>query len=234
MPRTKKTPATETTTKKENAIPLYTLKGESTETVALPASLMAEKENKTLLAQYVRVYQNNQRQGTASTKTRLEVVGSTKKIYRQKGTGGARHGSRKSPTFVGGGVAFGPHPRDFSLSINKKQKKAAFAQAFTHLMHNKGLSCVENAFLDIQPKTKELIKTLKTMNLDVEKDSVLIVLPKENSTNVIRAARNIKNVGLALVDSVNTYDLLRYPKVLFVQKALEAVQSRTQAKHATA
>src|SRR3989344_6029979 len=117
--------ASKTTKKGSLFAPVYDLKGAKSGTLALPKEVFGTKVNNSLMAQAVRVYLANQRQGNATTKTRGEVQGSSKKIYRQKGTGRARHGSLRAPIFVKGGIVFGPKPRDFSLDLPKKMKRKA-------------------------------------------------------------------------------------------------------------
>src|SRR3989344_6756187 len=162
MPRIKK----ETKTVKKNnpkksgeglTIPVYNLEGKEVKTLDVPKEIFSVKPNPKLLAQYVRVYLTNNRQGTASTKTRGEVRGSTRKIYRQKGTGRARHGAITAPIFVGGGVVFGPKPRDYSRKLPQKMKKAALFSALTAKRIDNAVKVIGN--LDtIVPKTKEMAK----------------------------------------------------------------------------
>ena len=129
-PETKKT-QTRNVQKTGLNIDVFDIKGKNVGSISLPESIFKAKVNPQVVAQAVRVYLANQRQGTSSTKTRGEVQGSTRKIYRQKGTGRARHGSIRAPIFVHGGVAFGPKPRDFSLKIPSKIKQQALFSAFS-------------------------------------------------------------------------------------------------------
>jgi large subunit ribosomal protein L4 len=169
------------------------------------------------LALYVRVYLANQRQGTASTKTRSEVSGSTRKIYRQKGTGRARHGDIKAPIFVGGGVVFGPKPRDYSLKLNKKQKKKALLEALVYQFKQGKLLIYDNELLQIKPKTKNLSSFLEKN--DLAKEKKLIVLPKMEKNNLILAGRNIPNLNFTSLESLNAYNLLVSQKVIFLEDA---------------
>lgn len=210
-------------TKKEGSmtIPVLTREGELSEELKLPKGLAEVKINPRLVAQYVRVYLANQRQGTVSTKTRGEVRGSTRKIYRQKGTGRARHGDIKAPIFVGGGIAHGPKMRDFSLKINKKQKRKAFLMTFLEKIRQKGLLVIKD--LDkIKPKTKDLVEVLDQLKLTAEK-KILIVFTKEEGKNLALAGRNISNVILSTVDSLNSYLLLNSSKVLFSKSAFDLI-----------
>jgi len=185
----------------------------------LEKKLFDTKVNPKTLALYVRVYLANQRQGTASTKTRSEVAGSTRKIYRQKGTGRARHGDIKAPIFVGGGIAFGPKPRDYSLKLNKKQKQQAFLGALTYQFKNENVLIFDNSFLTIKPKTKELFDFFVKNNLIEEKK--LIVLPKMEKNNLILAGRNIPNLEFVSCNNLNAYQILNTKKIIFLEDALK-------------
>ena len=126
MVATKKTKA-----KKEIIVKKYTVEGVESGIVDLKDELISYEPNKTLLAQYVRVFLANQREGNASSKTRAEVAGTTKKVYKQKGTGGARHGSKKAPIYKGGGVVGGPKPAEYRLQLSKKQRKGTLLSAIS-------------------------------------------------------------------------------------------------------
>ncbi len=205
--------------KKKNLSALvYDTKGEQIESIDLPESIFNVKISDELLAQYVRVHQTNQRLGNASTKTRGQVIGSTRKIYRQKGTGRARHGANKAPIFVGGGVAHGPSGKVFALTMNKKQKRQAFFGALTQKYKKDGIRFVKG-LLTVTAKTKEMSSILK--NQDSQKiKPILITFPKNNSRNMVLASRNIENVTLKDVQSLNAYDILRAKKIIFATEAL--------------
>lgn len=142
-------------------IPLYAVDGSESKKVELPAIFNTEV-SPDLMAQYMRVYMSNQRRGTASTKTRSEVIGTTAKVYRQKGTGRARHGSRKANIFKGGGVTFGPKPTDYSLKMNKKQKRKALAGALTMKAKTQAVLGFADDFMAIEPKTKTMSSLMKS------------------------------------------------------------------------
>lgn len=214
MPRTKKSPAEVKPSKKEIQAPF-------------PADLISFKASDRLLAQYVRVYLANQRQGTKAAKTRGDVVGSTRKIYKQKGTGRARHGSRKAALFVGGGVTHGPLPTDYSLSMTKKQKERAFWYALAK-RYEEGAIFILDGLLTTQPKTKEMAAILKRDDHH-KSSSVLLIYPK-NSENLIKASRNIPNMHLRSVDVLNTYDILSNRKILFTKEALDTVVKKFEAQ----
>lgn len=194
------------------------------EEVVLEKSLFDVAVNPKTLALYIRVYLANKHQGTASTKTRGEVSGSTRKIYRQKGTGRARHGDIKAPIFVGGGVVFGPKPRDYSLKINKKQKRQAFLGALTYQFKNKGVLVFDDSFLTIKPKTNELFDFFVKNNLASEKK--LIVLLKMENNNLVLAGRNISNLEFVSLESLNAYQILNTKKLIFLEEALKSLAKK--------
>ena len=187
-------------------------------TVRFPKAIFNVKVNKTLLAQAVHVFLANQRQGTASTKTRGEVSGSTKKIYKQKGTGRARHGARKAPIFVGGGIVGGPKPRDYSLKLNKLQKKQALFSALTLKHQEKRISIVNNKYLTMKPKTKELVLMFEEKG--IKGKSALIVFGKMERNNLLLAGRNIPEINFIDACSLNPYTVMKYEYILFTEDAL--------------
>ncbi len=212
-------------TKRENALELkvYDVSGQEKETLTLPKEIFAVDAKPSLLAQYIRVYLANQRQGTASTKTRGEVTGSTRKIYRQKGTGRARHGDIKAPIFVGGGIVGGPKPTNYSLKINKKQKKLALRAALTLKNKEANIIGLTDAFLKIEPKTKIFANFLK--NIKSTDQKILLILPKLEKNNLVLAARNIQGLKLEDAVSINPYEILKSNKILVLEKALEVIEN---------
>lgn len=204
-------------------VPVYDVSGKEVSTMALPKEVFGVEAKPQLIAQYIRVFLVNQRQGNVATKTRGEVIGTTKKMYKQKGTGRARHGSQKAPIFVGGGITFGPHPRDFSLKINKKQKRLAFLGALTAKAKDHEVAVLENGFLTMQPKTKIMSGFLKSAGFGNE--SVLLVFPKMEKNNLIMASRNLPQVELTSYDNLNAYEVMKHKKVLFVQEAVSKLES---------
>ena len=164
---------------------------------------------------------SNKHQGTASTKTRGDVAGSTRKIYRQKGTGRARHGSIKAPIFVGGGVVGGPKPRDYSLRLNKKQKRKALFMALTLKQKEHNIIAIDNA-LTIEAKTKLVAGFLSTLGLANKR--TLFIFPKIGKNNFILASRNIPLASLVDVFTLNPYNLLQAHKVIFVDNALSVLE----------
>lgn len=203
-------------------LPVYNLEGEEISSLSLPKEIFKFKVNDKLLSQAVRVYLANQRQGTASTKDRGEVSGSTRKIYRQKGTGRARHGSIKAPIFVGGGIVGGPKPRDYSLKINKKQKKQAlFGSLSLQFRNNNILIFSDKVLKSDNLKTKLAFYLLKKLKIDNKK--VLFVFP-DIKNNFYLSLRNIPKVSFVNSKSINFYEVLRNQKIVFFESSLEEIK----------
>lgn len=190
-------------------------KGASAGTVTLPEELFGVKVNKNLLAQAVRIYQANQRSGNASVKTRGQVTGSTRKIYKQKGTGKARHGGIRAPIFVGGGIVFGPSPRDYSLDLPKKMKAVALASALTHV-YEQGFMTFVDGLESLPAKTKAMVESLKALEAG---SSVLLVIA-EKSGSVARASRNITGVEVMPISNIHPYALLSHRKIIIMKQAV--------------
>ncbi len=186
--------------------------------MALPKELFGAKVNKQLLAQAVRVYLANQRVGGASTKTRGEVEGSTRKIYRQKGTGRARHGGIRAPIFVGGGIVFGPKPKDFHLQMPSKMKKAALASALTSQL-TAGNIIVVDGLETLEPKTKIFADVLRKIGLGKK---TLLIVPKD-AEHIVRSTRNLATVENMVFQNLHTYAVLAHDKIIFTKHALGSV-----------
>ncbi len=184
--------------------------------MALPKELFGVSVNKPLLAQAVRVHLANQRSGTASTKTRGEVEGSTRKIYKQKGTGRARHGAIRSPIFVGGGIVFGPKPRDYSLKLPKAMRKVALASALTSQLVD-GNVIVVDGFGKLTAKTKLMAKALDAVGSGA---GTLLVTAKD-ADGVVMAARNLARVDHVGAASLTAYTLLSHRKIVFMKEAIK-------------
>ncbi len=168
----------------------------------------------------VKQYLANQRQGTAKSKQRNEVSGSTKKIHRQKGTGGARHGSRKAPIFVGGGRIFGPQPRDYSFKLNKKVKRLARISALSYKAKDNEVTVIENFSME-KPATKEFNSVLKSLAIDGKK--ALIVIPEINK-NLILSSRNLPKAKVVQATDINTYDILNAQQLVLLEGALPVIE----------
>ena len=160
-------------------------------------------------------YLANKRQGTQSTLTRTEVRGGGRKPWRQKGTGRARHGSRRSPIWTGGGVALGPKPRSYRFSVNKKVRALAMRAAFTTKVNDKQLMVVD-AFNIEEIKTKTMIHILK----DIKAEGKTLIVTAVAHENLIKSARNLKNVKTAIATSVNVYDILKYDNLVLTLDAI--------------
>ena len=204
---------------------VVTTEGKSAGTMSLPKELFGEKINKQLMAQAVRVYLANQRQGGANTKTRGEVEGSTRKIYKQKGTGRARHGSIRAHIFVGGGVAFGPVTHDFSLTMPTKMKRKALASALTQQYHDGNIVFVDG-MESLPSKTKDMAKALSTV---AGTQSILLVL-SQKSGDVARSARNIHGITLMPSQNLTTYDVLSNQKIVFMKDAVATISKAAVSK----
>jgi len=170
----------------------------------------------------VKQYLANQRQGTHKSKERAEINRTTKKLKRQKGTGGARAGSMKSPLFVGGGRVFGPRPRDYSFKLNKKLKHIACQSALTYKAKESNIIILEDFNLD-QPKTKSYSEILKNLNLTDKK--VLMVLPEHNK-NIYLSSRNLERNKVTTASELNTYDVLNAKTLVLVQSSVPALENR--------
>ncbi len=168
-------------------------------------------------------YRAAQRSGTHSTKTMGEVAGTGKKPWRQKGTGRARAGSFASPLWRGGGVVFGPKPRDYTKKISRATKQLAIRKALTERL-NAGDVVVVNEIKLSAPKTKEFVGVLKALDI---KNTALIVTDTGDD-NLIRASRNVEKIDVATSDTVNTYQLLRSDKIVFTRGAFEKLEERLQ------
>lgn len=169
----------------------------------------------------VKQYLAHQRQGTHKSKERAEIVGSTRKIKKQKGTGTARAGSIKSPIFRGGGRVFGPQPRSYSLKLNKKLKTVARKSALTYKASEKEISVLEDFSFDA-PKTKNYTGLLSSLSLSDKK--TLLVLSQEDK-NVYLSSRNLKNAAVVTAEQINTYDLLKADKLLLCEGSIKKIET---------
>jgi large subunit ribosomal protein L4 len=210
-------------------VSVYNIKGEDTgRKVTLNESIFGIEPNDHAIYLDVKQYLANQRQGTAKSKERSEISGSTRKLGRQKGGGGARHGDINSPVMVGGGRVFGPKPRDYSFKLNKKVKQLARKSALAYKAQNDGIMVVED-FTFEAPKTKEFVALLN--NLKVSDKKLLLVLPEANK-NVYLSARNLQRAKVQTVSGVNTYRVLDAKVVVFTENALSAIDNLLDKKEA--
>jgi len=169
----------------------------------------------------VKQFLANQRQGTHKSKERAEIHRTTKKLKRQKGTGGARAGSMKSPLFVGGGRAFGPRPRDYSFKLNKKVKRLARISALTYKAKDNAITIVEDFNFEA-PKTKNYSELLVNLNLTGKK--TLLVLPDHNK-NVYLSARNLQGAKVVNATDINTYDILNAGNIIIAEGSLKVIEN---------
>ncbi len=204
-------------------VPIYDKNGKKTEKqMVLPKKIFEAKINLPLMAQAVRVFLANQRVAFPKTKTRGEVTGSTRKIWRQKGTGRARHGDRQAPIFVGGSKAHGPTGAKTRLTLSKKMKQAALRSALSSKTE-KGVVFVANGLEKITPKTKQGAKFVENLGLSGQK--VTLYLAKNND-NITRAFNNLANINIALANKLNAYQVLSSGKIIFTKKAVEVLKER--------
>src|SRR5260221_10428438 len=195
--------------------------GKVVETIDLPKEFFSAKVNARLMAQAVRVYLANQRLGTASTKTRGEVDGSTRKIYRQKGTGRERHGAIRAPLFVKGGIAHGPKPKDYSLGFPQNMRRAALISSLTSKLKDNEIKIIKGLG-KIEPKTKIAESILSKLSI-APSEKTLIVMP-DAVQNVTRAARNIEGVTLRPAALLNTYEVLVHKNIVVMLEAIEVLE----------
>ena len=200
---------------------VYNIKGEKTATtVTLNDSIFEVTPNDHAIYLDTKQYLANQRQGTHATLEKSMVSGSTKKIKKQKGTGTARAGSRKSPLFRGGARAFGPQPRDYSFKLNKKLKKLARLSALAYKVKENNITVIED-FNFSSPKTSSFASVLSALKLDGRK--TLMVLP-ENIQNIVLSSRNLKKSKVTRACDLNTYDILNAQNLIFLVSSVSEVE----------
>ncbi|MBI4259548.1 MAG: 50S ribosomal protein L4 [Actinobacteria bacterium] len=188
----------------------------------LPAELFEAPVNGPLMHQVVVAGLAAARAGTHSTKTRAEVAGGGRKPWRQKGTGRARHGSIRSPQWMGGGVAHGPKPRSYEMRVNKKMKRGALRSALSDALSSGKLAVVDELSFGEKPRTREAAAVLGSLELE---GRVLLVLPEPTEDgNVELSFRNLPTVKITFSGSLSVYDVLRADRILFTRAALEALE----------
>jgi large subunit ribosomal protein L4 len=193
----------------------------SGETVKLSEEIFGVEPNHHLIYRAVRVYLDNQRQGTSKVKTRREVRGGGKKPFKQKHTGMARQGTSRSPVMVGGGSIFGPEPRDYSNQLPAGMRRLARKSALS-LKAKEGLIRVVEDFSTAAPKTKEMMGVLKALELGATKTLLLLAKP---DANVVKSGRNIPGLHIAQADKASTYDFVNTQVLLIQKSALEVLQN---------
>ncbi len=199
-------------------VSVYNMEGKEVGTIELSDAVFGVEVNEHLVHMAVVQQLANNRQGTQKAKTRSEVSGGGRKPWRQKGTGHARQGSTRSPQWTGGGVVFAPVPRDYSFKLNKKEKRAALKSALTDKVQKNSLIVVDELKFD-EIKTKNFANVMS--NLKVEKGLVVIA---ENDANVVLSARNMADVDTTLVNTINTYDIMKAKTVVLTKDAVAKIE----------
>ena len=199
-------------------VSVFNMEGKEVGTMELNDAVFGVEVNEHLVHMAVVAQLANKRQGTQKAKTRSEVSGGGRKPWRQKGTGPASQGSTRAPQWTGGGVVFAPTPRDYTIRLNKKEKRLALKSALTsRVQENKFIVLDELSLNEI--KTKNFVNVMK--NLNVAK--ALVVLG-ENNENVVKSAKNVADVKTALVNTINVYDILKYNTVVATKAAVAAIE----------
>jgi len=200
-------------------VPVYNLSGEVVRQTEISDAVFAVPFNETLVHQVMVGMRANARQGTASTKTRGMVSGSTRKLYRQKGTGNARSGSKKSPLRRGGGITFGPHPRDYRQETPRKMRRLALRCVLSAKAGDGELKILDG-FDFAEPKTKKMIEVLTALGID---SSALIVTPAPEK-NVIKSARNLPEIKTMPANVLNIIDILSHKTLLMTEAAVRVAE----------
>ncbi len=200
-------------------VTLYDMSGAPIGELELNDNVFGIEPNEAVMADFVKMQLANKRQGTHSTKTRAEVRGGGRKPWRQKGTGRARVGSTRNPVWIGGGVAFGPRPKDYSYKLPKKVRRLAMKSALSTKVKDNTIIVVDKLFFE-EPKTKSMVATLQALNIA----NKTLVVTADGDVNVTKSARNIPGVKPVRVDYVNVYDLLKYDTLLITKDAVARVE----------
>jgi large subunit ribosomal protein L4 len=200
-------------------VDVYNIEGKKTSSKELDKEVFGIEPNDHAIYLDVKRYLAAQRQGTHKTKERAEVTGSTRKIKRQKGTGGARAGSIKNPLFVGGGTIFGPRPRKYDIKLNKKVRQLARKSALAYKAKENGIRIVKGLSMDT-PKTKELLSTFGKLGLADQK--TLVVVP-EQSRGLYLSSRNLPKHRVMTAGDLSTYDIMNCQNLVFVDNAHEVI-----------
>ena len=199
-------------------VSVYNMEGKEVGTIELNDAVFGVEVNEHLVHMAVVNQLANNRQGTQKAKTRSEVSGGGRKPWRQKGTGHARQGSTRAPQWTGGGVVFAPVPRDYTLKMNKKEKRAALKSALTSRVQENKLIVVDKLKFD-SIKTKAMASVLKNLNVN----KALVVL-NDNDTNVVMSAKNIPDVKTAQTNTINVFDILKYNTVVLTKDAVATIE----------
>jgi large subunit ribosomal protein L4 len=198
---------------------VYDMEGKEAGTIELKDDIFGVDVNLALLHEAVKNYLANQRQGTSSTLTRSMVRGGGRKPFPQKGRGSARQGSRRAPQWVHGGIVFGPQPRSYRYSMNKKAKRQAFKSAFSAKVAEGNMIVLDTLKFD-EIKTKQMVKVLNALNVE---GKALVVIEGPDK-NVVQSAKNLPNVKTLYVNTLNIYDIINYDKFIVTKSAVEKME----------
>ena len=199
-------------------VDLLNMEGKKVGDIELSSEIFDVEVNEYVMHDVVVNYLANQRQGTQSTKTRSEVSGGGKKPWKQKGTGRARQGSIRAPQWIHGGIALGPKPRTYTYTLNKKVKRLALKSALTSKVNENAIIVLDELNFD-EIKTKNMVQVLQA----IKAENALVVIAEKN-LNVQFSARNIEDCKTATVNTINTYDLLKYPVLVITKAAVEKLE----------
>jgi large subunit ribosomal protein L4 len=194
---------------------------ETSKKVSLSDAIFGIEPNDHAIYLDVKQYLANQRQGTHKSKQRNEISGSTRKLHKQKGTGGSRKGSIKNPLFRGGGRIFGPEPRDYSFKLNKKVKQLARKSALAYKAKDQNLVVLENINFDA-PKTKQFIELLTNLNLSNKKSLVVL---SESNKNIYLSSRNLQGAKVVTASELNTYDIMNAGVLVLTEGSIEKIEN---------
>ncbi|MDD4859877.1 MAG: 50S ribosomal protein L4 [Dehalococcoidales bacterium] len=206
-------------------VPVYNLSGEVVKNIEVSDAVFGAPLNEALVHQVMVSQQANQRQGTSDTKTRGEVAGSSKKLYRQKHTGEARAGTRRSPLRRGGGIIFGPHQRDYRQAIPKKMRRLAIRSVLSAKLSDGELKVLEDIKFEI-PKTKQIIQGLAALGID----STVLIVTAEPEMNVIKSARNVPGVKTLPANTLSVLDMLSSKMLLMTETAVRQSERLWETK----
>ena len=199
-------------------VSVYNMEGNEVGTIELSDAVFGVEVNEHLVHMAVVAQLANKRQGTQKAKTRSEVSGGGRKPWRQKGTGHARQGSTRAPQWTGGGVVFAPVPRDYTIRLNKKEKRLALKSVLTSKVQENKLIVVDELKFD-EIKTKNFVNVMNNLKAD----KALVVL-NENDANVVMSARNIPTVKTALTNTINVFDILKYNTLILTKDAVATIE----------
>jgi large subunit ribosomal protein L4 len=200
-------------------VAVYNMLGAQVGEIELSDNVFGIEPNKAVMYDFIKMQLANKRQGTSSTKTRTEVRGGGKKPWRQKGTGRARVGSSRNPVWRGGGIAFGPKPRDYSYKLPQKVRRLALKSALSSKALDNKIVVVDEFNFD-QPKTRTMVQALEALKVGKK----TLVVTADGNVNVVKSARNIEGVKPMRADFINVYDILKYDTLLITRDAVAMVE----------